>query len=425
MSKTLTSPHHLEVFNSIKSSFSDFHLFDYLVSDKLKQAIMDADNIELNMKTTKKVAERYFDVDSFKTPEQKLVWAQIQLIFKSCYVLILSRQESTRSTFWNDTETLLEHYPQFASVDSEELDLLLNFRNMVKATLLVVPARLNKQCILKIAGRLEGSQNEYITGGGQKPAVTRRVQIYEQEGGISAEKRPDRNRVPKTERSEAGSKRSASTFSEKKVKLIRLPTDEVRFLAKGPNNPFPELSTTASTRSTHHSVQNHDEFMSPLSALSVAASRMLHAPEGSIKLSTSTLPITTTSLEFPTSRPLLSGDNAPAAIGVPELAREYSDPLNAYLANSDADFWKEMITTVELKQPTTTLQRNVSLSFNLPEFSETLNAVYPEALSSVGTTTNDGKNINPPTLNRGFSLGFYSSTFSEELKNLLPSSPRK
>ena len=402
MSRTLTSPHHVEVFNSIKSSFSDFHLFDYLVSDKLKQAIMDADNIELNMKTTKKVAERYFDVDSFKTPEQKLVWAQIQLIFKSCYVLILSRQESTRSTFWNDTETLLEHYPQFASVDSEELDLLLNFRNMVKATLLVVPARLNKQCILKIAGRLEGSQNEYITGGGQKPAVTRRVQIYEQEGGISAEKRPDRNRVPKTERSEAGSKRSASTFSEKKVKLIRLSSDEVSFLAKGPNSGIPQVD---------------DDF---LSALPVAAAAS-HIPKDSSVPFKSPTDSEVNSFEFPSQYVVQHhSDN----VNIPDFTRGTSDFLSLIVPSSDAEFWKESLTCIESKQMTSSMQRNTSQCFDENVYSETYNMVTSSiplstatATLTIGDTTTQAITMkNPPVLSRGFSLGFYSQFLEEDMK---------
>jgi hypothetical protein len=391
------SDRHQEVFSFIKSSFSDFHLFDYLVADKLKQAIMDADNIELNQKTAKKVAERYFDVDSFKTPEQKLVWAQIQLIFKACYVLILSKQDSSKALFWDDVQVLLDHFPQFESVDSEELDLLLNFRNMLKVTLLLVPARLNKQLILKIAGRLEGSQNEYITGGGQKPAVTRRVQIYEQEGGISAEKRPERNRAPKSESSTPG-KRSATTFSDKKVKLIRLQTEEVQFLAKGPSNPFPNLVPSSSARS-HANISN-------LSALSDAASLVLKA-----------------SAEGPSHLPVATAVEVPqlfgtaAALGIPELARAESiDPLSSYLMSSDSDFWRETIGTSELGRPGA-LQRNVSLSFTMPDFSEQLSSVFPEAVP----LNTEGKG--PLTLQRGFSLGFYSSSFSEDLKNLLPASP--
>lgn len=416
MAKVLTSTLHQEIFNQIKSSFSDFHLFDYLVADKLKQAIIDSDNIELNMKTTKKVAERYFDVESFKTPEQKLVWTQIQLIFKACYVLILSHQDGPKSQFWESTDTLLTNYPDFASVDAEELQLLLNFRNMVKVTLMLVPARLNKQCILKIAGRLEGSQNEYITGGGQKPAVSRRVEIYEREGGITAEKRPDRNRSVKSEPSETG-KRSATSFSEKKVKLVRLMTDEVKFLAKGPANPFPNLvpsssgsSSAVDYKSSASRKHDDDHFMSPLSTLSMAASRMLKAADPHANNnSNNDLPVATAVEVGP-------AHHSAAALAVPNLSRETSDPINSYLMSSDSDFWRETIGTMELKQPMT-IQRNVSLTFNLPDFTDNLANIFPEALN------NDSKQ--PLQLQRGFSLGFYSSTFSDDLKTLLPMSPKE
>lgn len=334
-----------------------------------------------------------------------MVLAQIQLIFKACYVLILSYKDSSRDLFWEDTDTLLAEYPNFSSVDSDELQLLLNFRNMVKITLMVVPARLNKQCILKIAGRLEGSQNEYITGGGQKPAVTRRVEIYEREGGITAEKRPDRVRSSSKLDgvAESGNKRSATVFSEKKVKLVRLQTDEMRFLAKGPNNPFPETASTQLSRHAQISAAaaaaldgsgkpREDNFMSPLSALSAAASRMPPlAP---------CLPVP----EFSDS------SFSRIAAGLPSLSRANSELLTSFMLPSDN--WRESFTTaVELKPAPA--QRNVSLGLNVPDFSEQLQMMFPDT----AVPSSDGKQ--PATLNRGFSLGFYSS--SEDFKSYFPS----
>jgi hypothetical protein len=75
--------------------------------------LQDSNSVEINIKTTKKVAERYFDVESFKSTEQKLVWAQIQIIFKATYVLILTYQESVRASF-TSTDQLLAEYPCFA-----------------------------------------------------------------------------------------------------------------------------------------------------------------------------------------------------------------------------------------------------------------------------------------------------------------------
>lgn len=411
MAKVLVNPKHAQTFSQIKSSFSDFHLFDNLVSEKLKQAIIDSDNIEINFKTTKKVAERYFDVESFKTTEQKLVWAQIQLIFKACYVLILSQSDSSQALFWDDVETLLDNYPSFSSVDTEEQQLLLNFRNMVKITLMVVPARLNKQCILKIAGRLEGSQNEYITGGGQKPAVTRRVEIYEREGGITAEKRPDRVRNKPENSTESGNKRSATTFSEKKVKLVRLQTDEMRFLAKGPSNPFApsEEAFESEQRSRHAQIsaaaqaaKNDGGFMSPLSALSAAASFMLPAPPLG-----ASLPV-----------PEASDSSFMKLAGLPSLSRANSELLTSFMLPSDN--WRDTFGPAAELKPPAQLQRNVSLSFNVPDFSETLQLMFPTDGTAVV-----GDSKQPTQLNRGFSLGFYSSSLGEEFKSFFPGSPVK
>jgi hypothetical protein len=61
----------------------------------------------------------------------------------------------------------------------------------------VFPAHRNKARILAIAARLEGSHKQYITGTGQSIEVTRRVEIYEQEGCTEAEQRSSRERKTK------------------------------------------------------------------------------------------------------------------------------------------------------------------------------------------------------------------------------------
>ena len=196
MPTTLSQEIHNEVFAAIRRSFgSDFAEFDILVSDKLKQAIKDSNDIEITASSIKKVTERYFDASIFRSPEHKALFSQISLVFKAAYCLLLSYHDYPRSLMWSTTDQLLTEYPQFEDADPLEQQYLLNFRNLVKVSLLVIPARLNKEKILKIAGRLEGSQSpDYITGGGQKKEVHRRVQIYEREGGVSARKRAERKR---------------------------------------------------------------------------------------------------------------------------------------------------------------------------------------------------------------------------------------
>lgn len=251
----LTEEQQENVFQTIKKCFSDFTMFDQIVAEKLRVAIRDTnDKVQINMKTTKNVLRRYYDITAFKTVEQKLVKDKVDSIFKACYVLILSVYEQSQPLKFPSVEKLLEEYPQFRNVDPKEQTLLLNFRNMLKITLLVIPARLNKQCLLKIAGRLEGSQNEYITGGGQKADVARRCEIYIQEGGIVPKKRPERSKP--AEPKGMGTKRTNPVFSEKKMKKVCLQPSELEELVRGPVNPFPNASATSNTNSSF-TIQPH------------------------------------------------------------------------------------------------------------------------------------------------------------------------
>jgi hypothetical protein len=222
---------HEEIYERVRNAFVDFSLFDQLVSNQLKKAIADSNTIDIDVKTTRKLIDKYFDAESFKTEQQKLLLTQIQLILRTTYVVILSYHENVQAQLWCDIPTLLDHYPQFQGQEEEELKYLLTFRNMVKVALMIIPARLNKQLLLKIAARLEGSRTEYITGGGQKPCVTRRVEIYEQEGNIRPERRQDRIRPPRI----PGKKRQG-VGSLKDLKMVRLASEEIRNLTKGPSD---------------------------------------------------------------------------------------------------------------------------------------------------------------------------------------------
>lgn len=226
---------HEEIFEKVRTAFSDFALFEQIVGKQLKQLISDANNIEIDAKSLRKLTEKYFDVDSFKTEQQKLILQQIHLVLRTAYVVILSYHENVKPLLWNDVNKLLENYPQFQGQDEDELKYLLTFRNYLRVSLLIIPARLNKQLLLKIAAKLEGSRNEYITGGGQKPCVTRRVEIYEQEGNIQPEKRQDRIRPPTM----PGKKRQGNN-PLKDLKLLRLPSEEVRALTRAPAEAQPK-----------------------------------------------------------------------------------------------------------------------------------------------------------------------------------------
>jgi hypothetical protein len=259
----LSPDKHDQIFRTIQGAFSDFTLFDKLVSKQLRKLIADTNNVEIDQKTARKVTERYFDTDQFQTEQQKLLLAQIQIILKTTYVLVLSYSPEFEASKYHSIGEFLQHYPEFDKEDSEELHYLLNFRNYLKIALQIVPARLNKQLLVKIAARLEGSGNEYITGGGQKPAVTRRCQIYEKEGNVSKINKPKskdkiatsvaqqqaqifggNNPLQQPSQQQKQAKKRPNTHAAlRDVKMIRLPSEEVRRLAQGPLDPFGRSST--------------------------------------------------------------------------------------------------------------------------------------------------------------------------------------
>ena len=187
---SLTNEERNEIFESLRVCFSDFPNFDSMVAEKLQQLLIDVDSTEIDELSAKKVTDKYFDTKSFKdTPERKLLFTQIQLIFKCCFVLILKKHLTLQHLRWFTIEELLNVYQNHSSftnlTDLTELQYLLEFRNTLRIALEIIPPAAHKQLLINIAGRLEGSSCvEYITGGGQKPCVQRRVAIYEHEGHI-------------------------------------------------------------------------------------------------------------------------------------------------------------------------------------------------------------------------------------------------
>jgi len=182
------------IFEEMRSLFCDLRFFEGSVAAQLKLAIADItkNSIDINFATVKKFAHRYYTTGVFVTKEAIEMWKEIQWIFTTCCVLVVSKRSEMMDQFWDNHKTLLEHYPSFSNANPHEMELLLRFRNMVVAALHVVSPRLNKQLLIYIAGRLEGTQRRYVTGSGMSEAVKRRVAIYEREGKVEPEQRPER-----------------------------------------------------------------------------------------------------------------------------------------------------------------------------------------------------------------------------------------
>eukprot|EP01036_Dinobryon_divergens_P037332 gene37332-48820_t len=182
-----------EIFEFLKATFYDVPFFDSLIGEKLWLFLQHSNSFEITEASTKRCVERYYDVSSFDDPtkpERKIVLNQIRLVFKCCTVLLLGYHPLLRSYRWTSIDELIRRYPDFVEIEEmRELQYLLAFRNIIRVALLVIPPLSNKQLLLNIGGRLEGSGHEYITGTGQKICVTRRVIIYEQEGRVTSQKK--------------------------------------------------------------------------------------------------------------------------------------------------------------------------------------------------------------------------------------------
>eukprot|EP01033_Poteriospumella_lacustris_P005466 gene5466-3896_t len=254
---------HDEVFRTMNAAFQELPFYEKVIQPKMMKLISDADRVVMDHKVHKRLTERYYDVAEFnKTEQGKLMLTQIHIAVRACYVLIMTYHESKQDLMWRDVQQLLAAYPELHGQDDEELRYLLQFRNMLRLALEIVPPRLNKKLLINIAARLEGSGREYITGGGQKPCVTRRVLIYEREGNVQAEKRDERPRRPVASASGesgddvsesttlTGKKRTQLNPSMKKLKMIRLDSHEakqyIRTTVPLPSNALLTLSRECS-----------------------------------------------------------------------------------------------------------------------------------------------------------------------------------
>jgi hypothetical protein len=183
----------LKIFTTLQRGYAGYAVFAD-VAWTLQTVARDAELKEITRDYMKKAINDYFDVKEYKTKEQTIAIGQVQLMIQTALVLELTTRPEMSGIQWPNTEKLIAEYPGFGGLPTEELDMLLTFRNTVKVALTVLPAHRNKARLLHIGGKAGGIATEYITGTGQSAEVDRRVAIYEQEGGEAAEDRSSRKR---------------------------------------------------------------------------------------------------------------------------------------------------------------------------------------------------------------------------------------
>lgn len=187
----------VSVKNSIKRSiehgFKDWQGFQIYIAGKLDEILDESQKFGIDAFLLKMSLKRYLKTSSVPTTkEEKQHLEEARIALTAIYVMILYHHDEAKSQRWQSIDQLLREYPQFQGQSQDELQLLLQYRNIVHATLLLIPAARNKKTIMAIAGRLQGKPKDYVTGGGQKEETRIRVDIYEHEGGVQAQRRPDR-----------------------------------------------------------------------------------------------------------------------------------------------------------------------------------------------------------------------------------------
>jgi hypothetical protein len=159
-----------------KFSASDADNYQNIVEKTLVQTTHNKELNKLTLRPVMKELRKLFP--------RKEIWTEMNVLYKCCYVLILSHRDRD-GLLWLQHEQLLEAYPfpEFADLTSSEIEKLLIFRNAMRLSLQLIDAKHHKGELLEVCGRLSG--RVVTTGGGQTVDTTRCVMIYEQEGGIS------------------------------------------------------------------------------------------------------------------------------------------------------------------------------------------------------------------------------------------------
>ena len=167
----------------------------YLVENRLHGIISSISFRAINTKFVSRLMKENFDTSLFVSHDERKILFEMEIALKSAVIYYLSLHPENIFDQFNIIEELLQEYPSFRNegLDIEELQYLLIYRNMMTIALTVIPAKGNKNLLMKACAFLEGSGRGYPTGGTQSRATCRRVLIYEQESQCPRRKRPANN----------------------------------------------------------------------------------------------------------------------------------------------------------------------------------------------------------------------------------------
>ena len=182
--------------------------------------------------------------------------------------------------FRYNVENIFECYPTFMEEPATELQLLVAFANWMHILFKIISPKKSKGLSLQIVTQLvEGPDQHYCTGSGQKDATVNRVLIFEFESGTKPNKRIRRKSAAKEKVSSKSKK--CNVFTEKNAEDENNPPKALKCLHETIENygatnsptlsysPF-MLSTTFEINDFQNVCVNHDqdEFQQVLANLS-------------------------------------------------------------------------------------------------------------------------------------------------------------
>lgn len=191
-----------DYFRTLKRAFSDFTYFDSMLARSIRDLIDRSSHEDFDCHVMGDVLRSYLGSDyeiRYESKEHKPLLLTLKYALFAAVIFLHAKSAEAQSRFYQSADELLQAYPSFAQEVRElgpvegkrELNYLLTFRNYMVAALLLLPAKENKIVLLRVLERLEGSNEQYITGTGQKASTTRRCLIYHQESGVPmTKKRP-------------------------------------------------------------------------------------------------------------------------------------------------------------------------------------------------------------------------------------------
>ena len=131
----------------------------------------------IHMKIAFEVASSLdINVNEMKTYDER------KRCFEAALVLLLSTREEGQKLQWHDTDTFLDEYPDFRCIhDPNEIEKLLNFRNLVRVALALLPARNKKTHIIDLVTKItegKGAKDALVP---DRMATKLRVAIFDHE----------------------------------------------------------------------------------------------------------------------------------------------------------------------------------------------------------------------------------------------------